>query len=669
MNRPVIICADDEPDVLNAIVRDIRSICGDKIDVEGCITPSELFDVAERARADQRHVPIFLVDYALHGMNGGDLLLQLQEDTYYRKSMKLILSARATSDDLTRILNRGALNGNLRKPWKLQDLTRTIRFLLTEYTIHNAPELIEDLTELLDVEMLSHALVDSEMRVKDLGQKMKKLQRSFLEDLGKPDREVEDGMIAHLDEALGYPDRQQLERGAVFLREGDEVDGIWIILEGRVSLFRIIEGREVIFHSQTSGRIIGLLALATRRRSFFHARAATPITMLKISTRDLDKALQRDPQLPVSFISVLMRSMAARNRRAVELQMEVLSLNETLAREKDNLDQALRDLKQTQTLLVETEKMATLGQMSAGIAHELNNPVAAICRSAEYIRQDLVTLMSSVPACTWIGDMIEESIRRKPVSTREQRQLRSELANAIGDEQLAQRLVQAGISDKATFDGILARLPRDEQDHGIDCIERCSQIGSAIRNVNSCAERIAGLVKSLRSYIRSDETRVHDIDVHEGIEDTLLLFSNKLRDITVDRDYNDVPRIEGNPGELNQVWTNLISNAIQAMNGRGTLTVSTGALDGNRIMVAIQDSGPGIPPEHIDRIFDVKFTTRQGRVEFGLGLGLPICRNIVTRHHGTIHAESKPGQTRFVVTLPIHSPEESATEEQTGAAT
>jgi signal transduction histidine kinase len=148
--------------------------------------------------------------------------------------------------------------------------------------------------------------------------------------------------------------------------------------------------------------------------------------------------------------------------------------------------------------------------------------------------------------------------------------------------------------------------------------------------------------------------------VVEGIEETLLLLGHALARIEVVRDYADVPQVTAYPGELAQVWTNLITNAIQAMEGEGVLTVAVDAPDPGSVRVAVVDDGPGIPPEDLDRIFDLHFTTKHGRVEFGLGLGLRIAHDVVAPHHGRIAVESRPGRTAFTVTLPVSGSPEPA---------
>jgi C4-dicarboxylate-specific signal transduction histidine kinase len=476
------------------------------------------------------------------------------------------------------------------------------------------------------------------------------------------DEELEARMIARIDAFLGRPARQRFDAGALLFDEDVELDNIWILIEGQVRLFRTIDGKEITFHAQTVGRIIGLLALSSGNRTFFACRAVTPITLLKISFADLNRALASDPDLLQLFSAVLMRSMARRNRRLVELQMEVLSLNKALAAERDQLSKTLAELQQAQALLIESEKMATLGQIAAGVAHELNNPISAIARSADFLSQDLQALAAALPNGEVFREQLEKALAQKPMSSREQREKRAQLAAELGDDTRAARMIEIGIERRSDFDRLARRLRQTPSD-ALDTLERYHQVGASLRNIDRCARRIAELVRSLRAYARADESEVVELDVHEGIEDTLLMLSHRLREVEVERQYAALPPIRMRAGELNQVWTNLIVNALDAMGNRGRLMIRTELHGPDRIAVHIIDNGPGIPPEHLPRIFDLRFTTRQGRVEFGLGLGLSICKNIVRRVGGAIDVESRPGFTDFRVTLPITFAEKAESQE------
>lgn len=470
---------------------------------------------------------------------------------------------------------------------------------------------------------------------------------TFLARFNEPGSAIETRMIEELDAILAQPPRIELPAGGILFRENEPLDSIYILLRGRVKLYQEIDGQEVIFHSQTVGKIIGLLALTRQSHSFFSCRAVTAVQFIKIRFDDLDRALQQSTSLQISFITVLLRSMARRNTRLVELQTEVIG-------QRDALSSALKELQQAQALLVETEKMATLGQLSAGVAHELNNPIAAINRAAEFVREDLLALATEVPDGAVVKEILHRSTNNKPLSSREQREHRRLLTGELGDEDMAAKLVELGITDPADYRRLASHM-RGTDAEKLARLQRYHQLGGALRNIHHCAERIAELVKSLRSYARTEKTEGGEINLHEGLEDTLRLFSNRLRDVTVTRQFGDLPPIRGFASELNQVWTNLIANALDAMKNRGSLTIATAHEADGMASVRVIDNGPGIPPENLEKIFSLRFTTRQGRVEFGLGLGLSISQNIVARHGGTINVVSQPGRTEFCVKLPVAS--------------
>jgi signal transduction histidine kinase len=182
------------------------------------------------------------------------------------------------------------------------------------------------------------------------------------------------------------------------------------------------------------------------------------------------------------------------------------------------------------------------------------------------------------------------------------------------------------------------------------------QAGTILRNSNTCAKRIADLVKSLKHYAGQDGEKCSATNIHEGIEETLIIFENKLKNYQVIKEYQQLPDIDCHPIELEQVWTNIISNAIDATGGQGLLKISTINLpydESPSIQVIIEDDGPGIPQATQAKIFELNYTTkREGH--FGLGIGLTICSQIIKRHHGYIEIESEPGKfTRFIITLPV----------------
>jgi signal transduction histidine kinase len=236
-------------------------------------------------------------------------------------------------------------------------------------------------------------------------------------------------------------------------------------------------------------------------------------------------------------------------------------------------------------------------------------------------------------------------------STAEVRARRRELTDALGDRRLAERLVDLCVDDVAEARRLAAL---DEQ--ALSRLEAATRLGATLRDAGSAAGRIQSLVESLRAYARGDDGRgpmVPDVDVAEGVEHALRLLSHRLDAVVVDWDVEtDITPIPARPGALQQVWTNLLANALDAMGDQGLLGVRVRAGEAGGVHVEVADDGPGVPADLQARIFEPRFTTKDGRVRFGLGLGLSISRQIIEEHGGTIDVRSRPGQTVFTVDLP-----------------
>ncbi len=469
------------------------------------------------------------------------------------------------------------------------------------------------------------------------------------------DTALEEAMIADLDRALGHPARRHVEAGTVLLQEGEKPSGIAVLIDGQVELTKTTPEGELLVHVASTGRIIGLTSLTRTGRASFTVRATSDATLLPISFAELDRVLREHPALAHRFVHVLVLSLSRRHRRAVELQVENTRLARSLAEDRDRLEQTLTQLEEAQSQVVQSARMATLGELAAGLAHELNNPLAALTRAAEFITSDVTDLLASGPDGGWRMQALERARQQGPMSTAEQRRRRAALAEALGDRDLAERLLAAGIDDVDEARSLLEGLDAAERSALLTELERLHGLGEAMRNLRESADRISGLVQGLRSYARAGRDLVGGVDVREGLDETLRLLAHRLEHVEVVRHYEEVPEITAHPGELNQVWTNIIVNALDAMGQRGRLDVATRPTDGG-VEVAITDSGPGIPPENLDRIFEPHFTTKGGRIAYGLGLGLSICRQIVRRHGGQIDIDSQPGRTTVRVQLPPKPP-------------
>ncbi len=323
------------------------------------------------------------------------------------------------------------------------------------------------------------------------------------------------------------------------------------------------------------------------------------------------------------------------------------------------------------------EKLVSLGTMAAGLAHELNNPAAAARRAAAHLQQTtdkvqalLCQLSKGLEHDHWqhllnASQEATERLAKAPALDHLARSDRAEtlaswleghgVANAWD---LAPTFVNAGL-DSAWLGELTDKLPPKNYADVLGWLEARLNLKSLVTQVEQSTGRIAELVKAVKSYSYMDQSPMQEIDIHEGIESTLTMLGHKLKNVTLVRAFDrSVPRIMAYGSELNQVWTNLIDNAIDAVNGTGKICVGT-CLEDDQLVVEIVDNGAGIPPDVQSRIFEPFFTTKG--VGTGTGLGLIISNRIVgDRHGGEIEFESRPGETRFKVRLPVSRKEPSS---------
>lgn len=326
-------------------------------------------------------------------------------------------------------------------------------------------------------------------------------------------------------------------------------------------------------------------------------------------------------------------------------------------------------LGQNDALLHQQERMAALGTLSAGLAHELNNPAAAAQRSASELNKALMrwqSLTHQVEAAAfennqtaWLHDFMNEAARRfeSPVKLEalekidlvDQLQAWLEAHGVASAWEVAPALVNFGWNVEALEKLKSAALfELSMQWLGAGCL-----MMSLLSETREATERVSQIVRAMKSYTYLDQAPLLEVDVHEGLESTLVILQHKLKQgVTIKREYSpNLPRIEAYASELNQVWTNIIDNASDAMNGRGEICLRTYAED-QRVIIEIVDNGPGIPENIRTRIYEPFFTTKPpGK---GTGLGLHISHDIVAnRHRGQLLVESKPGETKFKVVLPV----------------
>ncbi|NER37620.1 MAG: PAS domain S-box protein [Oscillatoria sp. SIO1A7] len=358
--------------------------------------------------------------------------------------------------------------------------------------------------------------------------------------------------------------------------------------------------------------------------------------------------------------------VAVSNEITVRKQAE-----QALYEKNQELAATLERLNATQEELIHSEKMAALGQLVAGVAHEINTPLGAITSSVRNIdnfwKSNLEPLL-----CFWRDlsperqenflELLEQSSKEDmPLSTREQRQIKRALTKELESNSIAKAANVAkllvGIGVYEQLEPLLPLLKDPEGENILKMAYQLANIATSTQTIATASERAAKVVFALKTYARYDATgNKLQARICEGIEAVLTLYHNQLKQgVEVIRNYEkDLPAIWCYPDELNQVWTNLIHNAIQAMENKGTLTIEVSQQESG-IAIATIDSGPGIPPEIVSKIFQPFFTTKPPGE--GSGLGLDIVKKIIDKHQGTINVKSQPGQTEFVVWLPVDSSE------------
>jgi signal transduction histidine kinase len=403
---------------------------------------------------------------------------------------------------------------------------------------------------------------------------------------------------------------EDLEPGAFLIHEGDEADALYVVLEGELEVTKRSGRSEIPVARVGPGALQGEIAALEGGRRLASVRAATSAEVLRIPVAAVRELLSAGPDVALAVI----RTAVAR----------------------------LRGMEST---LREREKLAGLGTLAAGLAHELNNPAAAASRA---IRALGTAVAAAEERPRPVPPPRPPEGARPPTSSLDRADRIDELIPLAGSADDAAALVEAGW----TLESL-----RDQPPEVVPWIAADASVHQLLGELSMAVSRISEIVGAVKGYAYLDQAPVQRVDVRTGLEQTLVILRHRLRDgVEVRRELaEDLPEIEAYGSELNQVWTNLVDNAIDAMDGQGTLTLRASPdPSGDGVVVAICDSGPGIPDEVRARLFEPFYTTKPpGK---GTGLGLHISHNVVSRHGGRIEVSTSPDGTCFEITLPATLP-------------
>ena len=432
-------------------------------------------------------------------------------------------------------------------------------------------------------------------------------------------------------------------------QRGDEAKEMFVVLEGSFQIMSFQNGQRIPFGTVHAGDISGLLPFS-RMETF--SGEGTVTEALRIAVIHKDHFWEMMERMP-------------------EVGKRLVGRMTDRVRESSRLDQ-------------QREKMLALGKLSAGLAHELNNPAAAIRRGAADLRERFGMMMPLVSRLVGHGlapDQIEAARAAFQTCTAPAPGSQSALDRSAREDELAdwledhdvphayvvaEVLAEEGATPSA-LDHLAETVPEAALGDVVLWIEKGMAVDRLMSEVQRAAERISDLVASIKAYSHMDRApERQSTNVHDGIDQTLTMLGHSVRkkNLTVQRVWgDDVPEVCVYPGEINQVWTNLLDNAIDAAPEGGTLRIET-RVEGRLVCVALTDDGEGIPEDVVARIFEPFFTTKEPGQ--GTGLGLDVVQRIVAQHEGRVDVESEPGRTTFTVCLPIEPPRQAVSLTETG---
>ncbi|PKF61667.1 histidine kinase [Psychromonas sp. psych-6C06] len=627
-----LLCVDSDCERLIQIKQDLQPL-------DGILHIAEANNLAQASKFILQNSTEIALILSAQCLDDGNAL-SLFRYSQCQLIRKIIYAQSPSLSQVIECINQGHIDYFLQLPYQKSSFKKLIQTQISNYSLthHQRKKLSQsDNNELTinQTESVAHNSTKATSEFKD----------KFLDYSLYSDSELSHLVITSLYKILENNDEHNIRRSYhanhILTREGQKNRYLWFIIKGKVLLKkRNAQGETQDITIMQAGSMVGGMSFLTEEAAFSTGIAIVDTEVLKLDNVIFSQIMQSNTSLLAPFTNLLLRNFNRRLQHSISTE---LALQETL-----------KSLDVAHNHLIESEKMAVLGQLVSGVAHELNNPVAAILRGSESLITLISTLLrhgSKSEFANLVSKTLQQGLTVTPLSTSEVRARTKKLLKTVKDKNIAKKLVNMAL-DRVDIPTTAQR----DFTQTVNLLSQYHQVGTILRNSNACATRIADLVKSLKHYAGQDSASAAPTDIHEGIEETLIIFESKLKNYRVTKEYQQLPQIECHPIELEQVWTNIISNAIDATGNKGEIQISTLYLpydESPMIQVVIEDNGPGIPNAILDKIFELNYTSKS-EGNFGLGIGLTICSQIIKRHGGTIEVESEVNAfTRFIITLPV----------------
>ncbi|MGB0370514.1 MAG: ATP-binding protein [Opitutales bacterium] len=449
--------------------------------------------------------------------------------------------------------------------------------------------------------------------------------------------------------------------GEVILDQNAQNKHLYVILSGVAELTRESKshgGRKIFVDILGPGSFLGLISFWSGRPTHSKSVAVDDVTCLLFTPNLFDKVREQFSKFSKTVDHLLIGNLCERVQRMAAINAENAELSIALENERNHLKETLRELEETRERLAHSERLAVMGQLVAGVAHEINNPASALRQSIEGLqecsKQSLESSNSkNLNSETALGLYQLGIDQSQPDASAIRARLKSlEKDHPQLPRSLLRRLASLPESPDLDLNKLLKRSLTSKPEQRISEALNAYETGAYLKTAQLTTERIFGLVKSLKRYGKPENTTVEDTDILTCIRDTRTVLNHRLKYYDLRIELNELPKVRIAPGEFNQVITNLLVNAMDATPEGKKIALGATFIEG-KIQIKISDAGTGIPEQNLERIFEPNFTTKNSSQHFGLGLGLALSKEIIEQYGGTLSAKNIPESGAcFTIELP-----------------